>query len=51
MPEVRSNVRRVVINTENATAEDVVNVITHAQEEVLKRNNIKLETEVKRLGF
>ena len=40
-----------VINTGNATAEDVVNVITHAQEEVLKRNNIKLETEVKRLGF
>ena len=40
-----------VINTGNATAEDVVNVITHAQGEVLKRNNIKLETEVKRLGF
>lgn len=40
-----------VINTGDATAEDVINVITHAQEEVLKRNNIRLETEVKRLGF
>lgn len=40
-----------VINTGDATAEDVINVITHAQEEVFKRNNIRLETEVKRLGF
>ena len=40
-----------VVNVGSATAEDVLSVIRHVQEEVRLRYNIELETEVKLIGF
>ena len=39
-----------VINRGNATAEDVMNLVAHVQEEVYRQFHVKMEMEVKRLG-
>ncbi len=40
-----------ILNIDNATAADVLELVTHIQEQVHKKTGISLETEVKRLGF
>ncbi len=40
-----------VINSNNATAQDVVDVIEHAQKTVFDKFGVMLETEVKMIGF
>lgn len=40
-----------VINTGDATAEDVMNLIRHVQSEVSRQFGVELEMEVKTLGF
>lgn len=39
-----------IINKENATAKDIDDLIRHIQNVIYKKFNVKLETEVKRLG-
>ena len=39
-----------VVNNGGATAEDVMNVITHVQKTVFEKKGVKLETEVKMIG-
>ena len=38
-----------IINTGNATCQDVVDLIRHIQKEVKRQFNVELKTEVKRL--
>ncbi len=40
-----------ILNIDNATAADVLNLIAHIQKQVRKKTGISLQTEVKRLGF
>ena len=40
-----------ILNINNATAEDVLNLVAHIQKQVRKKTGISLQTEVKRLGF
>ena len=40
-----------ILNIDNATAEDVLNLVTHIQQQVREKTGISLQTEVKRLGF
>lgn len=39
-----------IVNTGNATAADVLNLIHHIQDEVYKKFSVKLETEIKYIG-
>ena len=39
-----------VINKGNATAKDVLDVISHVQETVMQKFGVKLETEVRIIG-
>ena len=40
-----------ILNINNATAEDVLNLVAHIQKQVREKTGISLQTEVKRLGF
>ncbi len=40
-----------ILNIDNATAKDVLELVAHIQEQVRKETGISLQTEVKRLGF
>ncbi len=40
-----------ILNIDNATAEDVLNLVAHIQKQVREKTGISLQTEVKRLGF
>ncbi len=40
-----------ILNLDNATAEDVLNLVTHIQKHVHEKTGVSLQTEVKRLGF
>ncbi len=40
-----------ILNIDNATATDVLNLVTHIQQQVREKTGISLQTEVKRLGF
>ena len=40
-----------ILNIDNATAEDVLNLVAHIQQQVREKTGISLQTEVKRLGF
>ena len=40
-----------ILNVDNATAADVLNLVTHIQQHVKEKTGISLQTEVKRLGF
>ena len=40
-----------ILNIDNATAADVLNLVAHIQQQVREKTGISLQTEVKRLGF
>ena len=40
-----------ILNIDNATAADVLNLVAHIQKQVREKTGISLQTEVKRLGF
>ena len=40
-----------ILNIDNATAEDVLKLVAHIQDEVREKTGVSLQTEVKRLGF
>ena len=40
-----------ILNLDNATAEDVLKLVAHIQQQVREKTGISLQTEVKRLGF
>jgi UDP-N-acetylmuramate dehydrogenase len=40
-----------ILNIDNATAEDVLKLVAHIQQQVREKTGISLQTEVKRLGF
>ncbi len=40
-----------ILNINNATAEDVLNLVAHIQKQVREKTGVSLQTEVKRLGF
>ncbi len=40
-----------ILNTGNATAKDVLNLVAYIQQQVREKTGISLQTEVKRLGF
>ena len=40
-----------ILNIDNATATDVLNLVAHIQQQVREKTGISLQTEVKRLGF
>ena len=40
-----------ILNLDNATAEDVLKLVAHIQQQVRDKTGISLQTEVKRLGF
>ena len=40
-----------ILNVDNATAEDVLELVAYIQEQVREKTGISLQTEVKRLGF
>ena len=40
-----------ILNTDNATAADVLNLVAYIQQQVREKTGISLQTEVKRLGF
>ena len=40
-----------ILNIDNATAEDVLQLVAHIQQQVREKTGISLQTEVKRLGF
>ncbi len=40
-----------ILNTDNATAQDVLDLVTYIQKQVREKTGIYLHTEVKRLGF
>ena len=40
-----------ILNIDNATAVDVLNLVAHIQQQVREKTGISLQTEVKRLGF
>ncbi len=40
-----------IINTDNATSSDIHNLINYVQETVLKETGVKLEREVRFIGF
>lgn len=40
-----------ILNIDNATAEDVLELVAHIQQQVREKTGISLQTEVKRLGF
>ena len=40
-----------ILNIDNATATDVLNLVAHIQQQVREKTGILLQTEVKRLGF
>lgn len=40
-----------ILNIDNATAEDVLKLVAHIQQQVREQTGISLQTEVKRLGF
>lgn len=40
-----------ILNIDNATANDVLNLVAHIQQQVREKTGISLQTEVKRLGF
>ncbi len=40
-----------ILNSDNATAADVLNLVAHIQQQVKEKTGVSLQTEVKRLGF
>ena len=40
-----------ILNIDNATAEDVLKLVAHIQDQVREKTGVSLQTEVKRLGF
>ena len=40
-----------ILNIENATAKDVLELVAYIQDQVREKTGISLQTEVKRLGF
>ena len=49
--EVSSVHGNFILNLDNATAADVLNLVAHIQQQVKAKTGISLQTEVKRLGF
>lgn len=49
--EVSSVHGNFILNLDNATAADVLNLVAHIQQQVKAKTGVSLQTEVKRLGF
>ncbi len=49
--EISTKHANFIVNSNNATAEDVIQLIKTIQTTIVKRDNIKLELEIKLLGF
>ena len=49
--EISKKHANFIVNTNNATAKDINNLINHVKDAIQDTYGIKLHTEVKRLGF